>query len=550
MSKLVKYEQEARTPVIKGIDTVANIVKTTVGPKGRNVLIRNNLDLPIITNDGVTIAKSIQLKDNAQDAGAQLIISAANKTNEIAGDGTTTTTILAQAMIHKYYELVNSDESVTDNVVQTQRDMLKASNQISDYLKSIAIPVTDNTMIERVATISSGSEITGKLIADAFAQAGEHGSVIVEDSKTGIDNLVSIEGMKIPNGSVHQYLLSDRVKGKSQIFDGQILITQDKLDNVTELIPILDDIVKNGRNVLIMCDGIEFEPLNMILMNKAKGVPINIAIIRIPGFGELREQLLQDLAIATGATVMGRENNLSLRDYNPSYLGVIQEATITMDDTILKFKDMFVPVGSDMTISLSSRRKQRAEELQAQLSNLGPSDNNKDALKRRISNLISGISVIQVGGNSEVEIKDKKLRIEDAINSVQSAKEEGIVPGGGFSFLSAVIDAGDKKGSLGENVVYKSLESVTKQIAENAGFDGPMTVAECYNKRLGFNALTGEYENLLEAGVINSAKVDRYSLLNATSVAATVITMGGLVIEENEKDYNVLQLQGPAPALM
>lgn len=548
MSKLVKYEEQARTPVIEGIDTVANIVKTTVGPKGRNVLIRNNLDLPVITNDGVTIAKSIQLKDNAQDAGAQLIISAANKTNEIAGDGTTTTTILAQAMIHKYYELLKSNGG-SDNVVQTQRDMLKASQEISEFLKSIAVPVTDNTMIERVATISSGSEITGKLIADAFAQAGEHGSVIVEDSKTGIDNLISIEGMKIPNGSVHQYLLSDRVKGKSQIFDGQILITQDKLDNVTELIPVLDDIVKNGRNVLIMCDGIEFEPLNMILMNKAKGIPINISIIRIPGFGELREQLLSDLAIATGATVMGRENNLSLRDYSPSYLGVIQEATITMDDTILKFKDMFVPIGSEMSINLSSRRKQRAEELKAQLSNLSPSDN-KEALKRRISNLISGISVIQVGGNSEVEIKDKKLRIEDAINSVQSAKEEGIVPGGGFSFLSAVINAGDKLGSLGENVVYKSLESVTTQIAENAGFDGPMTVAECYNQQLGFNALTGKYENLLETGVINSAKVDRYSLLNATSVAATVITMGGLVIEENEKDYNVFQLQGPSPAIM
>ena len=543
MNKVIKYEDDARESIVRGIDTVANIVKTTVGPKGRNVLIREAISAPIITNDGVTIAKSIQLKDTAEDAGAQLIIQAANKTNTVAGDGTTTTTILAQEMIHKYFE----NDNIKDvNVVQVQKDMIKASEEISEYLKSIAIQVKDNEAIKRIATISSGSEETGSIIAEAFENAGEYGSVIVEDSKTGKDHLDNIQGMKLSNGIISNYLLTDRVNLKSEIVDAKVLITKDKIDSVTDILPILDMVVKEGLKLLIICNDIDFEPLNMILVNKAKGAPLNVSIIGLPGFGELRENLIEDICIATGATLLGRDMGRTFRDFDPNMLGEVEEAIITPDDTVLKFKDMN-SFGED----LKQNRENRAEEIRTIMNKLSD-ESAKEQYNRRISNLISGISVIQVGGNSELEIKDKKLRIEDAINSVKAAMEEGIVPGGGYSFLSALIKASEenREGTVGEKIVYDSLPAVTRQIAENAGFDGELVLANCYNKHLGFNALTGEYEDLVDTGVINAVKVDRYGILNATSIASTVITMGGCIVQENEKDQNVLQLAGPIPGMM
>lgn len=543
MSKIIKYDNEAKKSIIKGIDTVADIVKTTVGPEGRNVLIRNELSTPIITNDGVTIAKSIELKDNAEDAGAALIISAANKTNEIAGDGTTTTTILAQEMIKQYYDTL--DNKV--NPVMVQKEMIKASEEISDYLKSIAKPINSTEDIKKVATVSSGDEKIGSLIANAFEKAGEFGSVIVEDSKTGYDNLVSAEGMKLSIGSVTPYLLNDRINMKSEIVDVKVLVTKDKIDSVTDLLPILDNALQTGIKLLIICDDIEFEPLNMILMNKAKGAPLNLSIIRLPGFGELRENLVEDICLATGATLTGRDVGIPLKEVSFSHYGEIEAATITLDDTIMKFK-------SDHSngTNLYKARFDRASQLKNLMNTVKGDD--KIQYEKRIANLLSGISVIEVGGNSEVEMKDKKLRIEDALNSVQAAKEEGIVPGGGYSFLKAIENISEKhmKDDSGEMIVYNSLEAVLKQIAENAGEDGEIVLKNCYEKKLGFNALTHTYEDLLEAGVINSVKVDRYSVINATSIASTVITMGGLVVQENEKDQNVLQLQAMpgVPSLM
>ncbi len=534
MSKDIKVGAEARDNIISGIDKVADIVKTTVGPKGRNVLIRNNISAPIITNDGVTIAKAIELKDNTEDAGAQLIIQAANKTNIVAGDGTTTTTILAQEMIHKFF-----DENLDDiNVVQTQKEMLKASDDINQFLLSISVPVEDNAGIERVATISSGNADIGKLIAQAFEQAGEYGSVIVEDSKTGNDNLVSIQGMKLTNGSVTPYLLNDRVNLKSDIVDMSVLITKDKIDSVTDLFGVLDKCVPLGKKLLIICEDIEFEPLNMVLGNRAQGRISNIGIIRLPGFGELRESLIEDICIATGATLMGRDLGRTLRDFEVDYLGEVEQAIITNDDTILKFKDI-----TSTGKNLLGARQERVAELKEQSHNVG--NDQIEQYNRRISNLISGVSVLEIGGNSEIEIKDKKLRIEDAINSVQAAIEEGIVAGGGYSFLQAYMNCMNKEVTLGERIVYNSLLAVTRQIAENSGLNGDNVVSECVNKKLGYNAISGLYENLIETGVINSVKVDRYSLLNATSVASTVITMGGSIVEENEPEQNVLQLQAP-----
>ena len=542
MSKDIKVGKEAREKIISGIDKVANIVKTTVGPKGRNVLVRNQVSAPIITNDGVTIAKSIELRDNTEDAGAQLIIQAAKKTNDVAGDGTTTTTILAQEMIHRFLQ----DYADSDiNVVQIQKDMIKASEEISEFLKSIAIPVTDNESIERVATISSGNAETGKLIAQAFEQAGEYGSVIVEDSKTGVDNLVSIQGMKITNGSVTPYLLNDRANLKSDITDMSVLITKDKIDNTVEIFEVLNKCVPEGKKLLIICDDIEYEPLNMILGNKARGILSNIGIIRLPGFGELREQLIEDICIATGATLFGRDLGRTLKEFDIGMLGEIEQAIITTDDTVLKFKDV-----SSTGLNLLGARQERVGELMEQVKTV--SKDQQEQYNRRISNLISGVSVLEVGGNSEVEIKDKKLRIEDAINSVQAAKEEGIVAGGGYSFLQAFmkVQEENKVVTCGEGIVYNSLTAVTAQIAENSGVNGDEVVTKCVNDKLGYDALTNEYENLVETGVINSVKVDRYSLINATSVASTVITMGGSIVEENEPERNVLQLQAPMGGMM
>lgn len=538
MNRIIKYGEDARSSVLKGVDSVANIVKTTLGPKGRNVLIRNNLDAPIITNDGVTIAKAIQLKDNAEDAGAQLIIQAANKTNKVAGDGTTTTTVLAQNMIHEYLNYINVNSDVKENVVQVQKEMINTSNQISDYLSEIATPISSKEDITRIASISSGSDQIGNLIADAFEQAGEYGSVVVEDSKTGEDGFESIQGMKIPNGSVSSFLLNDRVNMKTDFYDVNILITADKIDDASELLSILDFIVKSGKKLLILCDDIENEPLNMIIANKLKGLPLNVSVIRLPGFGQLREDLIEDLCIATNSTLISRDKGTTLKDFNPNFLGEVEQIVITMTDSIIKFKDI-----SSTGIDLKTNRQDRVDTISNQM-NQANEDESKQ-YERRIANLLSGISVISVGGNSEVEIQDKKLRIEDAINSVQSAKEEGIIPGGGYGFLLAYMNLVDQSQgyTLGQSIIYNSLKSVTEQIAENAGYDKEEVLADCFEKKLGFNALTGEYQDLLSSGVVNSVKVDRYSLINAASVASTLITMGGLIVDENEKDQNILQLQ-------
>lgn len=543
MSKEIKYGNEAQEAVVKGINSVADIVKTTIGPKGRNVLIRENGSTPVITNDGVTIAKSINLKDNTEDAGASLIISAAQKTNDIAGDGTTTTTLLASEIIKRGFEEINMNGL---NPVQLQKEMISFADRISEKLLKNAKEVKDDESVKRVASISSGNETTGELIANAFKEAGTYGSVIVEDSKTGITGLSTVMGMKLPNGSVTPYLL-DRSTLTSEIDDVSVLIMKDKIDNVPDLIPVLDTCNKEGRRLLIICEDIELEPLNFIVMNKARGA-LNVNIIRLPGFNnDLRNAMTDDLCIATGSTLVSREQGRTLKQFTSEWFGELESARIELEETVLKFKDM-----SSLGVDLLSARTIRAKELETQKDTLGVG---KDTThyEKRIANLIGGISVIEVGGNSEVEIKDTKLRIEDALNSVKAAIEEGIVAGGGYSFLEIVDDVqkdlegvamtSEKASAI--SIILDALKSVTKQIAENAGLNGDDVVAKCMEQKLGLNALTGEFVDLVEAGVINAVKVDRYCVINAVSVAGTVLTMGGAIIEENEKDQNILQLINP-----
>ena len=394
MGKDVKFAEEAVENIVKGIDIVADIVKTTLGPSGRNVVVRNQISPPIITNDGVTIAQAIQLKDNSLDTGAQLIISASKRTNEIAGDGTTTTTLLAQEIIHKYYEYAKERKDI--NPVMVKKDMISTANEISDYLKATSVPVKSNEDIKRVATISSGDEKTGDMIATAFESAGDFGSVIIEDSKTGIDNIVSISGMKIPNGMVNPFLFTDRANQKSDTRDVQILVIAEKLDNALDVFPVIEECVQSHRKLLIMCDDVGPDVINMIISNKIKGVPIEISIVRLPGFGELRESLISDICIATGATLISRDNGSTIKDYNPTYLGEAEQVTITRDDTIIKFKDI-----NSRGENLLQVREDRVEEIKTMLNNA--KDSEKEQYKRRISNLISGITIFEVGGNSDVE---------------------------------------------------------------------------------------------------------------------------------------------------
>lgn len=543
MSKEIKYGSEAQEAVVKGINAVADIVKTTIGPKGRNVLIRENGGTPTITNDGVTIAKSIKLKDNTEDAGASLIISAAQNTNDKAGDGTTTTTLLASEIINAGFRELE-DNSI--NPVQLQKEMNVIANRISDKLLENSKPIDNDESIKRVASISSGSSVTGELIADAFKQAGDYGSVVVENSKTGITGLSTVMGMKLPNGSVTPYLL-DRATLTSEVEDVSVVIMKDKIDNVPDLIPVLDTCNREGRRLLIICEDIDFEPLNFVVMNKARGV-ININIIRLPGFNaDLKNSMIEDLSIATGATVVSRDMGNSIKQFDSMWFGELSSIKVGLDDTVLKFKDV-----SNRGINLYEARSQRVHDLELQKETLGVG---KDVTQyeKRIANLVGGISVIEVGGNSEVEIKDTKLRIEDALNSVKAAIEEGIVAGGGYSFVEVLDYVRDtfgdnnisKEQSLAINIICDALKKVTIQIAENAGYNGCNVLDNCIDKKLGFNALTGEYENLIDAGIINAVKVDRYCVLNAVSVAGTVLTMGGAVIEENEKDQNLLQLVQP-----
>jgi chaperonin GroEL len=539
LSKNIKYGEEAQSSVVDGINAVADIVKTTIGPKGRNVLIREKGTTPVITNDGVTIAKSIQLKDNTEDAGASLIISAAQKTNDIAGDGTTTTTLLSSEIINRGFEAI---DKYNLNPVQLQKGLISLSNKISDMLLDNAIEVKDDDSIKRVASISSGSDVTGELIANAFKDAGTYGTVIVEDSKTGVTGLSTVMGMKLPNGSVSPYLL-ERSTLSSEIDDVSVLVMKDKIDNVPDLIPVLDSCNREGRRLLIICDDIEFEPLNFVVMNKARGA-INVNIIRLPGLNnDLRNAVTDDICIATGATLVSRESGRPLKAFTSEWFGELESAKIELEETVLKFKDI-----SSTGENLLADRENRVAELETQKETLGVG---KDTTHydKRIANLVGGISVIEVGGNSEIEIKDTKLRIEDALNSVKAAIEEGIVAGGGYSFLEIVKQLGNTNMTADDAIVAdiltESLKSVTRQIAENAGMNGDEVVKTCIEKGKGLNAMTGEYTNLIESGVINAVKVDRYCVLNAVSVAGTVLTMGGAIIEENEKDQNLLQLINP-----
>lgn len=527
MAKLLRYSEEARRSLEAGVDAVANAVKITLGPKGRNVVIEKSWGSPTITNDGVSIAKEIELEDKFANLGAQLVKEVASKTNDVAGDGTTTATVLAQAMIKEGLKMVAAGA----NPILVKRGIDKATAKVVEEIKKISKKLSSTEDIAHVAAISANSEEIGKLIAEAMEKVGEDGVITVEDSKT-IDTYVEFtEGMQFDRGYISPYFVTDPEKMEVVYNEPFILITDRKLSNVKPLIPILEKVAQTGRPLVIIAEDVEGEMLTTLVLNKLKGT-LNTVAVKAPGFGDRRKAMLQDIAILTGGIVASEEVGINLEDLTLQDLGKADVVRVKKDETII--------VGGK---GKPEEIKKRIAQIKAQIEQT-TSEYEKETLQERMAKLAGGVAVIKVGAATETELKEKKHRIEDALSATRAAVEEGIVPGGGITLLRArkVLEpllgelTGDEK--LGAQIVYNALEAPIKQIATNAGYDGAIIVHNVLSKdevAYGFDALKGEYCNMYERGIIDPAKVTRSALQNAASIAGMLLTTEVLVVEKPEE---------------
>ncbi|WP_448379057.1 chaperonin GroEL [Fervidobacterium sp.] len=527
MAKLLKYSEEARRALEAGVDAVANAVKITLGPKGRNVVIEKSWGSPTITNDGVSIAKEIELEDKFANLGAQLVKEVASKTNDVAGDGTTTATVLAQAMIKEGLKMVAAGA----NPILVKRGIDKAVAKVVEEIKKISKKLSSTEDIAHVAAISANSEEIGKLIAEAMEKVGEDGVITVEDSKT-IDTYVEFtEGMQFDRGYISPYFVTDPEKMEVVYNEPFILITDRKLSNVKPLIPILEKVAQTGKPLVIIAEDVEGEVLTTLVLNKLKGT-LNTVAVKAPGFGDRRKAMLQDIAILTGGIVASEEVGINLEDLTLQDLGRADVVRVKKDETII--------VGGK---GKPEEIKKRIAQIKAQIEQT-TSEYEKETLQERMAKLAGGVAVIKVGAATETELKEKKHRIEDALSATRAAVEEGIVPGGGITLLRArkAIEpllnelTGDEK--LGAQIVYNALEAPIKQIALNAGYDGAIIVHNVLSKddvAYGFDALKGEYCNMYERGIIDPAKVTRSALQNAASIAGMLLTTEVLVVEKPEE---------------
>jgi len=526
-SKLLKYSEEARRSLEAGVDAVANAVKITLGPKGRNVVIEKSWGSPTITNDGVSIAKEIDLEDKFANLGAQLVKEVASKTNDVAGDGTTTATVLAQAMIKEGLKMVAAGA----NPILVKRGIEKATARIVEEIKRVSKKLSSTEDIAHVASISANSEDIGKIIAEAMEKVGEDGVITVEDSKT-IDTYVEFtEGMQFDRGYISPYFVTDPEKMEVVYNEPFILITDRKLSAVKPIIPILEKVAQTGRPLVIIAEDVEGEMLTTLVLNKLKGT-LNTVAVKAPGFGDRRKAMLEDIAILTGGVVASEELGINLEDLTLQDLGRADVVRVKKDETI-------IVSGKGNPESI----KKRVAQIKAQIEQT-TSEYEKETLQERMAKLAGGVAVIKVGAATETELKEKKHRIEDALSATRAAVEEGIVPGGGITLLRArkVLEpilaefSGDEK--LGAQIVYNSLEAPIKQIALNAGYDGSIIVHNVLSKEevpYGFDALKGEYCNMYERGIIDPAKVTRSALQNAASIAGMLLTTEVLVVEKPEE---------------
>jgi len=527
MAKQIEFSENARAAMKRGVDALANAVKVTLGPKGRNVVLEKKFGSPLITNDGVTIAKEIELKDPFENMGAQLVKEVATKTNDVAGDGTTTATVLAQAMIHEGLKNVTAGA----NPMIIRRGIEKAVNAAVEEIKRIAKPIQGRQSIAQVASISASDETIGELIAEAMEKVGNDGVITVEESKGFNTELEVVEGMQFDRGYISPYMITDPEKMEAVLENPYILITDKKLSNIQEILPVLERVVQQGKPLLIIAEDVEGEALATLVVNKLRGTFTAVAV-KAPGFGERRKAMLEDIAILTGGQVITEELGLELKSTTIEQLGRARQVKVTKENTII------VDGEGD-----KDKIKARINQIKQQLEET-TSDFDREKLQERLAKLAGGVAVIKVGAATETEMKEKKLRIEDALNSTRAAVEEGIVAGGGTALVNVMkaVEAVEAEGDelTGVRIVLRALEEPVRQIANNAGLEGSV-IAEQLKKQppgIGFNAATGEWVDMIEAGIVDPAKVTRSALQNAASVAAMFLTTEAIIADIPEKEQN------------
>ena len=531
MAKIICYVEEARHALERGVNQLADTVKITMGPKGRNVVLDKKFGAPLITNDGVTIAKEIELDDPFENMGAQLVKEVSTKTNDVAGDGTTTATLLAQAMIHEGLKNLAAGA----NPVVVKKGMAKAVEAAVAEVKKQAKTVDGSKDIARVGAVSSGDDEIGKLIADAMEKVSSDGVITIEESKTAETYSEVVEGMQFDRGYITPYMATDMEKMEANLDDPYILITDKKISVIADILPILEQIVQSGKKLLIIAEDVEGEALSTLIVNRLRGT-LNVVCVKAPGFGDRRKEMLQDIAILTGGTVISEEVGLELKSATMDMLGRARQVKVTKENTTI-----VDGAGDSQTI------KDRVGQIRTQISTT-TSDYDKEKLQERLAKLAGGVAVIKVGAATETEMKEKKLRIEDALNATRAAVEEGVVAGGGTIFVNVIpaVEAllssveGDEK--TGVRIVAKALEAPIRQIAANAGLDGSVILEKVRTSGktgYGFDAYKEEYCDMVSAGIIDPAKVTRSALENAASVSAMVLTTESLVADKPEP---------PAPA--
>ena len=533
MAKKVLYNEEARAALLKGVDQLANAVRITLGPKGRNVVLDKKFGAPNIVNDGVSIAREIELKDPFENMGAQLVKEVATKTNDVAGDGTTTATLLAQSMIHEGMRNVAAGA----NPMVLKKGIEKAVKVLVEEIKKKSVPVDTKESIAQVASISSADETIGGLIADAMEKVGNDGVITVEDSKTMGTNLKVVEGMQFDRGYLSPYMVSDTDKMECIMDNPLILITDKKINVLQEVLPLLEKVVQAGKELLIIADDVEGEALATLVVNRLRGT-FKCAAVKAPGFGDRRKAMLQDIAILTGATVISEDLGRKLDSATLEDVGHAHQVRITKDNTTI--------IGGEGD---AEAIKQRVEQIREQFKN-STSQFDKDKLQERLAKLAGGVAVIEVGAATEVEMKDKRLRIEDALNATRAAVEEGIVSGGGTTFIDIqhVLDDIEAEGDVktGVNLVRHAIEAPVRQIADNAGVEGAIVVEKLKEAKdgTGYNAAEDKYEDMMKAGIVDPAKVTRSALQNAASIAALVLTTEAVVGEIPEEKPAVPAMPG------
>jgi len=526
-AKELKFNEEARRSLEAGVDKLANVVKTTLGPKGRNVVLEKKWGSPTITNDGVTIAKEIELEDPWENMGAQLAKEVATKTNDVAGDGTTTATVLAQAIVHEGLRNVAAGA----NPMELKRGIEQAVETVVGFIANLAEPIdaTDREKIAYVATNSAADEVVGEKVAEAMGKVGNEGVITVEDSQTfGVD-VTFTEGMQFDKGYISAYFITDPDRQETVLEDPYVLIANQKISAIHDLLPVLEKVMQAGKGLVVVAEDLEGEALATLVVNKIRGTFPSVAV-KAPGFGDRRKAMLQDIAILTGATVISEEVGLKLENITVDMLGKARKVVVTKDDTT-------IVEGAGSAADVQARIKQIRKEIED-----SDSDWDREKLNERLAKLSGGVAVIKVGAATEVELKERKHRIEDAIQATRAAVEEGVVAGGGVALLRAQVAVEKTRGGTpdvktGRAIVRKALEEPMRQIAVNAGYEGGVVVERVRELEgaMGFNAQTGEYVDMLKAGISDPAKVTRSTLQNAASIAALLITTEALVAEKPEK---------------